>query len=222
MLEELEPSPVCRTVRSGSPTSRRDLHRRLEGHQRRRHHRRGGWHAGSAGHHRRRRRQGSGLCAACRGVRGKVRDAVLIGRDGRLAARRSRGVHARVLRLAGGRGGAAAMRPGPATPCCCRPPARASTCSATTPIAARSRRGAGARGMNSRSPHRGAMPSRRPRGSRSRAHRRRDDRPGAGDLLLGLVMVTSASITIAGQEGDPFDYLERQLLLCSPAAPARC
>jgi cell division protein FtsW len=34
-----------------------------------------------------------------------------------------------------------------------------------------------------------------------------------GILLLGLVMVTSASITIAGHEGDPFAYLERQLLL---------
>ncbi|HTP38006.1 MAG TPA: putative lipid II flippase FtsW [Steroidobacteraceae bacterium] len=34
-------------------------------------------------------------------------------------------------------------------------------------------------------------------------------------LLLGLVMVTSASITIAGHEGngDPFAYLERQLVL---------
>jgi cell division protein FtsW len=34
-----------------------------------------------------------------------------------------------------------------------------------------------------------------------------------GLVLLGLVMVTSASITIAGREGDPFAYLERQLLL---------
>jgi cell division protein FtsW len=32
-------------------------------------------------------------------------------------------------------------------------------------------------------------------------------------VLLGLVMVTSASITIAGRDGDPFAYLERQLLL---------
>jgi len=32
-------------------------------------------------------------------------------------------------------------------------------------------------------------------------------------LLLGLVMVTSASITIAGHDGDPFGYLARQLLL---------
>jgi cell division protein FtsW len=32
-------------------------------------------------------------------------------------------------------------------------------------------------------------------------------------VLLGLIMVTSASITIAGHEGDPFAYLERQLLL---------
>jgi cell division protein FtsW len=31
--------------------------------------------------------------------------------------------------------------------------------------------------------------------------------------LLGLVMVTSASITIAGRDGDPFAFLERQLLL---------
>jgi cell division protein FtsW len=32
-------------------------------------------------------------------------------------------------------------------------------------------------------------------------------------LLFGLVMVTSASITIAGRDGDPFAYLERQLVL---------
>ncbi|HEY5019630.1 MAG TPA: putative lipid II flippase FtsW [Steroidobacteraceae bacterium] len=32
-------------------------------------------------------------------------------------------------------------------------------------------------------------------------------------VLLGLIMVTSASITIAGRDGDPFAYLERQLLL---------
>jgi cell division protein FtsW len=31
--------------------------------------------------------------------------------------------------------------------------------------------------------------------------------------LIGLVMVTSASITIAGRDGDPFAYLERALLL---------
>jgi len=36
----------------------------------------------------------------------------------------------------------------------------------------------------------------------------------AGIVLLGLVMVTSASVSIAGQEsGQPFYYLERQLLL---------
>ncbi len=35
-----------------------------------------------------------------------------------------------------------------------------------------------------------------------------------GIVLLGLVMVTSASVSIAGQEsGQPFFYLERQLLL---------
>jgi len=32
-------------------------------------------------------------------------------------------------------------------------------------------------------------------------------------VLLGLIMVTSASITIAGRDGDPFAYLQRQLLL---------
>ncbi len=32
-------------------------------------------------------------------------------------------------------------------------------------------------------------------------------------VLLGLVMVTSASITIAGRDGNPFAFLERQLLL---------
>ncbi|HEY1726495.1 MAG TPA: putative lipid II flippase FtsW [Steroidobacteraceae bacterium] len=35
----------------------------------------------------------------------------------------------------------------------------------------------------------------------------------AAILLLGLVMVTSASITIAGRDGNPFAFLERQLLL---------
>jgi cell division protein FtsW len=35
-----------------------------------------------------------------------------------------------------------------------------------------------------------------------------------GLVLLGLVMVTSASVSIASQEsGEPFYYLERQLLL---------
>ena len=34
-------------------------------------------------------------------------------------------------------------------------------------------------------------------------------------VLLGLVMVTSASISIASKEsGNPFAYLERQLVLC--------
>ncbi|HXN10769.1 MAG TPA: putative peptidoglycan glycosyltransferase FtsW, partial [Steroidobacteraceae bacterium] len=32
-------------------------------------------------------------------------------------------------------------------------------------------------------------------------------------VLLGLIMVTSASITIAGRDGDPFAYLERQVVL---------
>jgi cell division protein FtsW len=32
-------------------------------------------------------------------------------------------------------------------------------------------------------------------------------------LLLGLTMVTSASITVAGRDGDPFYFLERQLIL---------
>jgi cell division protein FtsW len=32
-------------------------------------------------------------------------------------------------------------------------------------------------------------------------------------LLLGLIMVASASITIAGRDGDPFAFLERQLVL---------
>jgi cell division protein FtsW len=35
----------------------------------------------------------------------------------------------------------------------------------------------------------------------------------SGIVLLGLVMVTSASITIAGRDGEPFAYLQRQLLL---------
>jgi cell division protein FtsW len=39
-------------------------------------------------------------------------------------------------------------------------------------------------------------------------------------VLLGLVMVTSASITIAGRDGDPFAFLERQLLLVLVGAVA--
>ena len=39
-------------------------------------------------------------------------------------------------------------------------------------------------------------------------------------LLLGLVMVTSASITIAGRDGDAFAFLERQLLLVLVGAVA--
>ncbi len=34
-----------------------------------------------------------------------------------------------------------------------------------------------------------------------------------GIVLLGLIMVTSASVSIAGESGQPFFYLERQLLL---------
>jgi cell division protein FtsW len=34
-------------------------------------------------------------------------------------------------------------------------------------------------------------------------------------LLLGLVMVTSASVTLAARDGDPFYYLERQLLFAA-------
>jgi cell division protein FtsW len=40
----------------------------------------------------------------------------------------------------------------------------------------------------------------------------------SGIVLLGLIMVTSASITIAGRDGDPFAYLERQLLLVASGA----
>ena len=37
----------------------------------------------------------------------------------------------------------------------------------------------------------------------------------AAIVLLGLIMVTSASISIASKEsGDAFSYLERQLVLC--------
>src|SRR5262245_53356246 len=37
----------------------------------------------------------------------------------------------------------------------------------------------------------------------------------AAIVLLGLVMVTSASISIASKDlGDPFSFLERQLVLC--------
>jgi cell division protein FtsW len=39
-------------------------------------------------------------------------------------------------------------------------------------------------------------------------------------VLLGLVMVTSASITIAGRDGNPFAFLERQLLLVMIGAVA--
>jgi cell division protein FtsW len=39
-------------------------------------------------------------------------------------------------------------------------------------------------------------------------------------VLLGLVMVTSASITIAGRDGNPFAFLERQLLLVLVGAVA--
>jgi cell division protein FtsW (lipid II flippase) len=39
-------------------------------------------------------------------------------------------------------------------------------------------------------------------------------------LLLGLTMVTSASITIAGRDGAPFAFLERQLMLVLIGAAA--
>ena len=76
------------------------------------------------------------LGPACQG---KVRQAVLIGRDARAARRRAREVAARFpSRTRWKRRSAPPPRSrARATPCCCRRPARASTCSATTRSAAR-------------------------------------------------------------------------------------
>ena len=69
---------------------------------------------------------------------GKVRHALLIGRDApAIAAALDGCVRAHALRFARSRGGRGRPRcAARATRCCCRPPAPASTCSATTAIAA--------------------------------------------------------------------------------------
>ena len=41
-------------------------------------------------------------------------------------------------------------------------------------------------------------------------------------LLLGLVMVTSASVTLAARDGDPFFFLERQLLFSLVGVGCAC
>ncbi len=68
---------------------------------------------------------------------GKTRLALLIGRDAaQIEAALAGHVATATLRHAGrSRGPLPRMRRNPVTPCCCRRPARASTCSATTPSA---------------------------------------------------------------------------------------
>ena len=140
MLEELrELRRSAAPLAVGRRRRRRALHRRLEGHERRRDAGGGRRHGGPAGADRRRGRQEPGLRAARAAFRGKVRHAVLIGRDAAALEQRSRAcarssAPRRCRRRCARRG----ARPrSPATPCCSRPRARASTCSATTPIAAR-------------------------------------------------------------------------------------
>ena len=126
--------------------------------------------------------------------RGKVRHAVLIGRDAAELERALRGVCTveRAVSLEGRCGPPPPWR-APGTRCCCRRPARASTCSATTPIAARcSPQPCGSWRHERRRPHglcalqrqeRSGAP--RQRHHRARA-RHRAARPGDGDLGLGL------------------------------------
>ena len=70
--------------------------------------------------------------------RGKVRTTVLLGRDAGLIETALAGICHTARVATHGRSGArrGAVRASRATPCCCRRPARASTCFATTPSAA--------------------------------------------------------------------------------------
>ena len=123
------------------------LLRRLQGHQRRRHGRRAVGLAPAArrqrqgGADRRRRRQGAGLRAAAParspGARAR-RGADRPRRAGDRAGARRRPVPPLERAASMQDAVARAFEPArPATPCCCRRRARASTCSATTTIAAR-------------------------------------------------------------------------------------
>ena len=110
-------------------------------------------------------------------LRGKVRHAVLIGRDAaahRAGARRGVRAGARARRCRR-RCAPRRARRSPVTPCCCRRPAPASTCSVTTPIAARCSPQA-VRGAGRMSASRSLM------GLRAPAHARRGA-AGPGDCL---------------------------------------
>ena len=144
--------------------------------------------------------------------RGKVRHVVLLGQDAKLLARRARG--RREHEFAKDMDDAVRApraRRAPATPCCCRRRARASTCSATTPIAATCSRRAVRRAARlniAASP----SPAQAPARGASRST------PVlvltvAGLLLLGLVMMTSASVSIADKQvHEPLYYFDRQMV----------
>ena len=129
---------------------RRRLHRRLEGHDRRRDAGRARRHRAPGRADRRRRRQGPGLRAAQGGGRRALpRRAADRPRCAARSRARSRARlrASRMRRHARRRGRRARSRsPSPATPCCCRRHARASTSSRTTSSAASaSRRACSAR-----------------------------------------------------------------------------
>src|SRR5882762_1185595 len=201
----------------GGRRARCHLHQRLQGDQRRRYARRGRRHARAAGDDRRWRGQESGLRAAGGGLsrQGAPCSAHRPRRRAHRARARGR-VHASDLRNAprGGAGGRArrASRGHGAAVAGVREPRY-------VPRLRPSRRGvhsggAGARSMSA------------PANSALLGFARSSARSGGvhldpvtialvlGIVLLGLVMVTSASVSIASQDtGQPFYYLERQLLL---------
>ena len=138
-LSALETFPgLAAPLAVGRRHRRRALRRRFQGHERRRDPGRGSGMHGPAGADRRRRGQGPGFRSARGGVprQGPARGADRQGRAGDRPRPRTVYAHSSARDHAGG--GARGRRGGarPATRCCSRRPARVSTCSATTPIAA--------------------------------------------------------------------------------------
>ena len=212
------------SLRDGRLLWRRALDQRLQGHQRRcdggRHRRRR--RARTGGADRRRGRQGSGLFAAA-GARAPPREVRGAHRTRRppVSMRRWAGAPRCGTRRTWPPPSTSRRRsPAPATPCCSLQPARASTCSRT------SRRGATPSG---RSCSRGSDGD-RAGGSPDSCRGQRRSAPGAfghrydapfilavaAVLALGLVMVASASTSIAARVyGDP------PRLLLAPVDPSR-
>ena len=151
--------------------------------------------------------------------RGKVRHAVLIGRDAPLLEQALRGVcHARDMPRRSPQAVRAAARAARAGDTVLLSPA----CASLDMFRDYAHRGAvfaqavaGARGMSAARAIAHGFRALERQARRRRAPGYRHHRAAlCAIVLLGLVMVTSASVSIASQEsGQPFYYLERQLLL---------